>query len=262
MERIVHEDEQYKNIVSIGDDIKPMYIISNYGDVINIKTNKRIIPHMNENGYLQVSLMCQNKRIFRKVHRLVMMTFSYIEGCEKLQVNHKNGIKTDNSYFNLEWATPKENVSHAISNDLRSSFIGEANPKAILNESEVRTIVDMVLNGVPDKEIINSICNGNASIFRDIIYRNTWSHIISDEEMYKISLTRKGNIISIEDRHNICRFYENNNTLYSGYGSISNMARDAIISINKDPNNMSIFRIAKRLYYRYESPEITKNYKY
>ena len=263
MNNISYIDEIYSPLISIGDDmeIKNRYLISNYGTVLNKENNRIIIPHENHNGYLQVSLCINNNRVFRKVHRLVMMTFYYFDGCEKYQVNHKDGNKLNNAYWNLEWCTPKENILHSINTGLRSSFLGNNNPKAILNENKVRKIVELLLNGYSDNYIIDNICDGNKSLFREIVYGHTWTYLISEDEMNKISLTRKGNIISIDDRNNLCKFYQDNKSNYNGYGSITKMINDAIKYYNLD-NNESIFRIAKRLYYRYESPEITCKYTY
>ena len=47
-----------------------------------------------------------------KVHRLVAM-FYLDNYSEDLQVNHKNGIKTDNRAENLEMVTNRQNVLHA-----------------------------------------------------------------------------------------------------------------------------------------------------
>lgn len=74
-----------------------------------------------------------------KVHRLVAM-FYLDDYSEDLQVNHKNGIKTDNRVENLEMVTNQQNVLHAfrvLDSSERRRKISEANKRRKYNKKNI-----------------------------------------------------------------------------------------------------------------------------
>ncbi len=60
-----------------------------------------------------------NKRKSILIHRLVGEAFLPPAPKNKNQINHKNGIKDDNYFNNLEWCDNFENQKHARENGLR-----------------------------------------------------------------------------------------------------------------------------------------------
>lgn len=77
-----------------------------------------IAPYKNGKGYNIIRTTENGNTKYYQLHRAILMTFSPIEGMDDLQVNHKDGNKSNNELSNLEWCTCKENIEHALTNGL------------------------------------------------------------------------------------------------------------------------------------------------
>ena len=114
--------------------------MSNLGRVRSLKTARtRILKlRLDSDGYLTACLYKKGVK-YPAVHRLVAKAF--IPNPEdKPTVNHIDGDKKNNCVENLEWATHKENLDHAINTGLRPPFKGTHSHFAKLNADEVRYI--------------------------------------------------------------------------------------------------------------------------
>jgi HNH endonuclease len=75
-------------------------------------------------GYV---LIC-HKGTTHRVHRLICAAFNPIDGYTTfgqyahLQVNHKDGVKTNNRPDNLEWCTAQYNIDHSIATGLKPNI--------------------------------------------------------------------------------------------------------------------------------------------
>lgn len=91
--------------------------------ISNIYPNKpRILGlRFNPKGYPIVRLKCLDGKFKTvTVHRLVAT--HYIPNEENHpQINHKDGVKTNNNELNLEWVSPVQNMRHASDNNLLTS---------------------------------------------------------------------------------------------------------------------------------------------
>lgn len=128
----------------------PNYYISTEGKVFSKngrwnKSLKELKQYTNKlNGYCYVCLVKDNKKFNKRVHKLVAETF-LTNNKKQFEINHKNGIKTDNNVENLEWVTHSENIKH------RFRILNQPSSKAWLGkfgkESANSKIILQIKNG-------------------------------------------------------------------------------------------------------------------
>lgn len=95
-----------------------LYEVSSEGNVKRVNTQLILKPRKHTGGYLTVCLWKDGKPTYRFIHRLV--AFAFIKNPnDKREVNHKDGVKTNNLLENLEWVSPRENQKHASAIGLR-----------------------------------------------------------------------------------------------------------------------------------------------
>jgi len=151
-----------------------IYQVSNLGRVKSLKFGKERIRklRLDSTGYYRLNLYEGGEAKRNSVHRLVMLAFL---GESDLDVNHKNGIKTDNRFENLEYCTRSENIQHAYDTGLKTSLKGERHGRSKLT----RACVERIKYGHQGMTqlAIAKIYGISQRLVRNIRSGKLWSHI-------------------------------------------------------------------------------------
>lgn len=87
------------------------YQIDDNANIYSIRNKRNLTPHLHHSGYYTIGLSVNGKSKYFIRARLVAIHFIPNPNNYK-EVNHKNGIKTDDRVSNLEWVTPSQNIIH------------------------------------------------------------------------------------------------------------------------------------------------------
>lgn len=166
------KDFPYYQISNLGRVRSIARVIYDYRGFAQNRPEKILTPTF-RNGYRQVHL-CRGSgegtKIF-KVARLV--AYHFLSNPDNLNiVNHKNGIKADNRFNNLEWCDTQHNIRHAFATKLNRN-VGASVHTSKLSEDEAKKIFRSKL---PTKELSDLYCVAPSTI-RRIRAKRSWKSI-------------------------------------------------------------------------------------
>lgn len=171
------------------------YSITKSGEVYS-HISERFLKQQNR-GYVQIGLRNDSgNQINCYVHRLVAMT--YCDGYdEKFHVNHIDGDKSNNNFWNLEWVTRSENMLHAWHTGLIKT-----------NKADyelVHSVCKKLESGFKASDVATSLDIG-IDLVQDILQGKSWNWI---SEEYDFTLVPKKGRLNPEKVLRICRLLEN-----------------------------------------------------
>ena len=126
-------------------------------------------------GYMFAKLTKEKIKKCIKIHRLVALAF-IPNPSNKPQVNHKDGNKKNNSIDNLEWVTGKENMAHAVENNLNNCGRGEAQGHSKATDEMVLKMREHAKGGRTHQSIADEFGFSRSAV-TSIINKKRWNHI-------------------------------------------------------------------------------------
>ena len=163
------------------DNFKGLYQVSNFGRVKSLsrfvkyskqnyhsksfikKIEGKILKPAMRSGYHKV-VLCKSSGRSKKhkqfsIHRLVAAAFLHNER-QLPVVNHKDGIKTNNHYTNLEWVTVSENNLHSIKIGLTNSKHCQKKVRHINTGLEFDSLAKAAIYFKTTVSLISAHCRG------------------------------------------------------------------------------------------------------
>ncbi|GAC1512286.1 MAG: hypothetical protein NVS1B16_03650 [Pseudarthrobacter sp.] len=149
------------------------YEVSSIGNVRRAGAQTNLKPIRMKIGYFKVSPVLDGKNVQRYVHRLVAEAF--LGPCPfGHEVNHLDGVKTNNVLTNLEYVTHQKNMRHARDFDLTP--VGSRCNRSHITESDVEAMRALFGAGSTNKDLAERYGVARATVSQ-IVHRKNWRHV-------------------------------------------------------------------------------------
>ena len=260
------EEWRYITNNEVNDVKEGYYIISSYGRVYSLKTSCLLNQVISNTGYYRVFLRLNNGtgRYF-SVHRIMMKVFCPINNYNSLQVNHKDGNKLHNTYFNstefenLEWCTCQENIIHSINSNLKYVLKGEECSYANITNIQADNIAYMISLQQYSHEEIARINNCPVYTVNGIASGTIWKEYYNKYNLE--SVKRKFNLNFTDNQlHLLFKYFEDHSNEYISKSDLYRNALKDLFNIDFNPKSMS--GTMSRLFNRQTRKEISDQYNF
>lgn len=197
-----------------GGKLIGKWFVSENGILYNPITDEIRYGHDNVKGKdLHQRISIKNKSYY--ISRIVAEAFVPNENPQvNVVVRHLDDNPHNNHYSNLKWGTHRENTLDAIRNkkivydENRSYTRCENHPQAILTNSDVQGIIQMLNNCVPLNDI-SAKYNVDIDVIRHIYKGNSWRNLTLDYLPFPKQPSKR-KPMDPDIKKNIIEFLENN----------------------------------------------------
>lgn len=167
------EKEIWKDI----EGYEGLYIVSDKGNVINIKNGGKIKRNANLKGYRIISLWKNGIGKMYRVHRLVAQAF--IPNPERKPcIDHINGNRSDNRVENLRWVTNKENQNNPVTKNKFKNRKAKAHHEIQIEQVKNGVVIKIhqsIHSAARELNItatnICAVCRGKGKSYKGFVWR-------------------------------------------------------------------------------------------
>ena len=179
----VFRELKYKNV-------KPLYLIDEYGTVYSKYKKGCLKPKKDKDGYLNLSLAGIDKTVYVRVATLVAYNFigKPPKNMKDPTIDHIDNNIVNNYFKNLRWMERGMNSSIRV-----NKGVGEKNSEARLTNQNVIEICELLAEDKLTLKEIGEKYNVSKSTISNIKRKVRWRHITNNYIFPKVNVIRVKN---------------------------------------------------------------------
>ncbi len=179
----VFRELKYKNV-------KPLYLIDEYGNVYSKYKKGYLKPKKDKDGYLSLSLVGIDKTVYVRVATLVAYNFigKPPKNMKDPTIDHIDNNIVNNYFKNLRWMERGMNSSIRV-----NKGVGEKNSEARLTNQNVIEICELLAEDKLTLKEIGEKYNVSKYTISNIKRKVSWRHITNNYIFPKVNVIRAKN---------------------------------------------------------------------